>query len=115
MTTTMTTLKPAPSTKVVRGLFAAIVLSLALPAAGAAPPAPTTKPAVAKQRDFLFTYAATVTGLAPGQEARVWLPVPPSNEDQQVAVERKDLPGEAAMTTESKYGNRILSFKAKAT
>src|SRR6266851_6592596 len=35
------------------------------------PEAPA-KPAV-KSRTFLFTYAATVTGLAPDQKARVWL------------------------------------------
>jgi uncharacterized protein (TIGR03000 family) len=37
-----------------------------------------------RSREFLFTYAATVTGLRPGQAARVWVPVPPSNEDQRV-------------------------------
>ena len=37
-----------------------------------------------RAREFLFTYAATVTGLRPGQAARVWVPVPPSNEDQRV-------------------------------
>jgi uncharacterized protein (TIGR03000 family) len=39
-----------------------------------------------RAREFLFTYAATVTGLQPGQAARIWVPVPPSNEDQRVRV-----------------------------
>src|SRR5262249_39450987 len=39
----------------------------------AAEPATTTdKAAAAKQRTFLFTYSGAVTGLAPGEKARVW-------------------------------------------
>src|SRR5262249_1796265 len=48
-------------------------------------PLPDDKGASApRTREFLFTYGATVTGLRPGQTARVWVPVPPSNEDQRV-------------------------------
>jgi len=42
--------------------------------------------ATPRTREFLFTYGATVTGLKPGQTARVWVPVPPSNEDQRVRM-----------------------------
>src|SRR4051812_7775315 len=42
--------------------------------------------AAPRQRDFLFTYTARVTGLKPGQAARIWLPVPPSDATQQVKV-----------------------------
>ena len=41
----------------------------------------------AKSRTFEFTYGATVTGLKPEQEARIWLPVPATNEDQEVKIE----------------------------
>jgi transglutaminase-like putative cysteine protease len=84
-----------------------LVASLAL-AAGAAEPA---KP---RARTFDFTYAATVTGLQPGQTARVWLPVPPSNEDQDVSVLSRDLPAEGRIGRDSVYRNQILYVEAKA-
>src|SRR5262245_1803761 len=59
-------------------LFAAVCLAPAdLVAAGDQPEAP-------RVRTFQFTYAATITGMKPGQDARVWLPVPPSDDDQEV-------------------------------
>lgn len=67
-----------------------------------------------KGREFLFTYQATVTGLRPGQTARVWLPVPPSNEDQDARIVREDLPAQGHVATEPEYGNRILYVEAKA-
>jgi hypothetical protein len=73
--------------------------------AGAADPA-------VKSRTFLFTYAATVTGLRAGQTARVWLPVPPSNEDQDVAIVSKEVPAGARLTRERQYGNHILYVEA---
>ena len=39
-----------------------------------------------KSREFRFSYEATVKGLQKGQPARIWLPVPPSNEEQQVKM-----------------------------
>src|SRR5690348_5454792 len=45
-----------------------------------------------KSREFRFAYQATVTGLAKGQMARIWLPVPPSNEEQQVKIVEQRLP-----------------------
>jgi uncharacterized protein (TIGR03000 family) len=54
---------------------------------GAKKPNPDDKGARApRTREFLFTYGATVTGLKPGQTARIWVPVPPSNEDQRVRM-----------------------------
>jgi transglutaminase-like putative cysteine protease len=81
---------------------------LGLAALAAAEPAP-------KSREFFFTYATSVTGLKPGTRARVWLPVPPSNEDQDVRTVREDLPGEARETREPEYGNRMLYLEATAT
>jgi transglutaminase-like putative cysteine protease len=68
----------------------------------------------AKSREFDFTYAATVTGLKPGQEARVWLPVPPSNKEQQVKIIAKALPAESKIEPEAKHGNKVLYLKARA-
>jgi hypothetical protein len=68
----------------------------------------------AKSRTFLFTYGATVTDLPAGKMARVWLPVPPSSEHQQVEIVSKDLPAEGKLGKESKYGNQMLYVEAKA-
>jgi hypothetical protein len=70
--------------------------------------------AVPKSRDFLFTYESTVTGLKPGETARIWLPVPPSNEDQEVKTVKEDLPAKAEIGKEPKYGNQVLYLEAKA-
>jgi transglutaminase-like putative cysteine protease len=61
-----------------------------------------------KARQFLFTYQATVTGLEPGKSARLWLPVPPTNEEQEAALITKDLPTNFTIGSEPKYGNRML-------
>jgi uncharacterized protein (TIGR03000 family) len=73
-----------------------------------------SKPTAGQSRTFLFTYSATVTGLTPGAKVRIWLPVPPTNEDQEVKIEKQDLPGEAKIDTESEYGNKILYVEGKA-
>jgi len=67
-----------------------------------------------KSRSFLFTYAATVTGLSPGKVTRIWVPVPPSNDEQQVDIVSKDLPAEGKVSREPKFGNQILYVEAKA-
>ncbi len=75
---------------------------------------PKAAPAAAKSRTFRFIYAATVTGLAPDQKARIWLPVPPTNEDQEVRLVAKQLPAEGKIDTEPKFGNQIFYLEAKA-
>jgi transglutaminase-like putative cysteine protease len=72
------------------------------------------KSAAAKSRSFLFTYGATVTGLKPGEPARIWLPVASSSEDQEAKIESKDLPAEGKIGREKQYGNDILYVEAKA-
>jgi transglutaminase-like putative cysteine protease len=67
-----------------------------------------------KSRDFRFTYAGTITGLKPGQKARVWLPVAPSNDDQTVELTTKETPAEPKIGREAIYGNQILYFEAPA-
>lgn len=68
----------------------------------------------ARQRNFLFTYAARITGLQPGQQARIWLPVPSSDADQDVKLVTKELPAEGRLTREPRYGNAVLYFEANA-
>ncbi|HXG12646.1 MAG TPA: transglutaminase-like domain-containing protein [Gemmataceae bacterium] len=67
-----------------------------------------------KMREFFFTYQTTATGLSPGQTARIWLPVPPSNADQDVTIVKQDLPAKGTIRTEPKYGNQVLYLEAKA-
>jgi transglutaminase-like putative cysteine protease len=67
-----------------------------------------------KSRTFLFTYSTHITGLPPGKAARIWLPVPPSNADQEVRIVSRQLPGEAKQTTEEKHGNQMLYLEAPA-
>src|SRR5215218_2071196 len=86
-----------------RSLVALVVL---VPVASAADD-PTT-------RSFKFTYEATVTGLKPGQPARVWVPVPQTSEDQEVLHVAMSLPGEPALNTETKFGNRMFYIAARA-
>src|SRR5215207_7133 len=63
---------------------------------------------------FTFIYEATVTGLKPGQQARIWVPVPQTTEDQEVLHVVMSLPGEPALNTETKFGNRMFYIAARA-
>jgi len=65
-------------------------------------------------RTFKFTYEATVTGLKPGQQARIWVPVPQTSDDQEVLHMAMSLPGEPALNTETKLGNRMFYIAARA-
>src|SRR5262245_14055840 len=76
--------------------------------------APAARAEGPKSREFLFTYQATLTGLKPGQGARVWLPVPPSNAEQEVTVVKEELPAKGELGKEPKYGNRVLYVEAMA-
>ena len=88
-----------------RVLNFSICIPLALLVAAAPPDEP-------KLRTFEFTYAATVTGLKPQETARIWLPVPPDNDEQNVEIVTP-LP-DAKLTTEKFYGNRLYYLEAKA-
>src|SRR3954453_14357196 len=83
----------------------AVYAAAAFAAAGPTPP---------RTREFHFRYQATVTGLKPGEVARVWLPVPPSNADQEVSIVERDLPAAGKFDKEPEYGNRILYVEAAA-
>jgi transglutaminase-like putative cysteine protease len=77
-------------------------------------PASDAKVGAAKTRTFQFTYRTAVAGVPTGQTVRLWLPVPPSDKDQQVQIISKELPGESRLTREPKHGNQILYTEAKA-
>src|SRR5438132_14366554 len=92
------------------------LVGLGLPTAVSSAPEekPSAKASPAKTRTFAFSYSATLTSLDPGKTARIWIPVPPSNEDQEVKIESKDLPGAEQISTEPKYGNQVLYVEGKA-
>ena len=48
-----------------------------------------------------------------GSQVRVWLPVPPSNEQQTVEELESVLPAEGKTAIEPTYGNKILYFETK--
>ncbi|HZN32428.1 MAG TPA: transglutaminase-like domain-containing protein [Pirellulaceae bacterium] len=78
-------------------------------------PAMAAEPASSPhQRQFRLTYAVTVTGLEAGQAARLWMPVPPDNDEQRVQVVEQSLPGASQQAREPKYGNDILYVAAAA-
>jgi len=91
-----------------RSLFIVLPLAVLSAPAAAEPAAPP------KKRTFQFTYAGTITDQKPGQTVRVWLPVPPSNEDQDVAIVTEETPAAARIDREPVYGNRILFFQSLA-
>ncbi len=65
----------------------------------------------ASQRSFDFTYAAKIKELPAGANVRVWIPIPPSNEHQQVKRISSSLPTSlSGIDVESKYANRIHYF-----
>jgi len=82
------------------------VLALALPSCSSTE--------LANSREFTFTYGATITDLAPGALARIWLPLAQSGRYQQITIDGVDVPGEPRYTTESRYGNRLLFTEARA-
>jgi transglutaminase-like putative cysteine protease len=93
---------------------AALALGVVLPAVLVQADEPAARREIPKVRTFLFTYSARVTGLPPGKEARIWLPLPPSNAEQEVKIESKELPGKEEIGTDPTYGNKILYVEGKA-
>jgi transglutaminase-like putative cysteine protease len=92
-------------------LFCAVVaLGLLAPALATA----QGSSAPPRSREFQFTYGATVTKLKPGQMAKVWIPIPPNNEHQQITIVKKSLPGVVKQTREDTYGNEFFYVEAKA-
>ncbi len=65
-------------------------------------------------RTFRFDYGGTLTGLPAGARIRVWLPVPRSNDHQDVTPLPGQLPAAMTSSRDATYGNRILYFEAQA-
>jgi transglutaminase-like putative cysteine protease len=62
---------------------------------------------VIKGRDeFEFLYKATLPQIT--DSARMWIPMPTTNEFQTVVVKSIKAPGQQQILTDSKYGNRVL-------
>ncbi len=104
------------TSRLCRGCLAALIAASTAAASDrqndkAASPA-TTRPAA--DRSFLFTYAATLAGLRPGQSVRVWLPVPPTDDTQSADLVTADLPAPHLVLAEPRFGNRVLSFPLPA-
>jgi len=74
----------------------------------------TTRAKATNSRTFQFVYQTTVTGLKPGQPARIWLPVAPTNQDQTARIVSKSLPAEGKIGREPVYGNEVLFVEARA-
>jgi uncharacterized protein (TIGR03000 family) len=70
----------------------------------------------ARTRSFQFAYEAEITGLTEGKPARVWLPVPSSNDEQDVRIIRTIMPDRAKnrITSEPQDGNQFFYIEAKA-
>ena len=108
-------------------LFASLLLTTigcSRPTANAAPASTESSAVEAPSRDeladaktdkFRFHYDVTITELAPGKMARVWLPVAQSNHDQQVKlVGEISVPGKHELRDETKFGNKLIYFEATA-
>lgn len=91
--------------------FVALGGLLTIAATAADDPAPAPAP---RARLFDFTYEAHLEGLSQGKLVRMWLPVPPSNEDQEVQVKQENLPGKVTRGREMKYGNEMYYLETSA-
>ena len=87
-----------------------------MPAAEAqTPPSATSSVAAGgKTRAFKFTYGAVLQNIKPGKRVKVWLPVAPTNHDQDVKLLQVDVGGEYQETLEKRYGNKLIFFEAVA-
>src|SRR4029077_447126 len=90
------------------------ILALAGQVAEAGGPDDAGKSTAPKTRTFDFGYSSVVTGLSPGKPARIWLPVPPTNEDQQAKIISKDLPGKEQISSEPKFADQMIYVEGKA-
>jgi transglutaminase-like putative cysteine protease len=63
-----------------------------------------------KTRTFQFSYEAAVTGLKPGQAVKVWLPIPPTTDDQKMLDAATYFPAPFEDVTEPGFGNKMYHF-----
>ncbi|MCB9898005.1 MAG: transglutaminase domain-containing protein [Planctomycetes bacterium] len=93
---------------------AALLLGCLLGCASGDASGPAASDASARVRRFEFDYAGAVTGLLPGASVRMWLPVATSDAHQDVELLARDVPGEARLTDEARFGDRLLYVEARA-
>ncbi|MEO2023293.1 MAG: hypothetical protein ABGX05_15840, partial [Pirellulaceae bacterium] len=72
-------------------------------------------PATPRSRQFRLDIGATVKALPRGATLRVWLPVPPSNQNQTVKALTPSLPARGKLSEEPKYGNQVLYFQKEVS
>lgn len=80
-----------------------------------APPADRRAEAPQSGRRFRFTYDVTIQNLPPRAVAQVWVPVAQDTPEQCVEVETIRVPAPHRLTTERRFGNRLLHFEAAAS
>ena len=81
--------------------------------------AASCKPALAqvepkKEREFQFTYGATMKALPDGAKVRVWVPIPASDLHQTAELIQFEGDGQLQQQTGEKYGNAIGYFELTA-
>jgi hypothetical protein len=69
---------------------------------------------VLKSRQFRLSYSVKITGLKPAESAKLWMPVPPNNDEQKVFVAEQNLPRPSQQGREKKYASDILFTEAVA-
>ncbi len=65
-----------------------------------------------KSRTFRFTYAATLSGLPPARNVRIWLPIPPTTAEQDVKLLYHTFPVKADQGADPVYGNKMFSLES---
>ncbi len=70
--------------------------------------------AASSERKFRFFYTATINELPPEAAARIWLPLPPTNHEQTIEIEKIEAPGKVQHTTEPRFRNSLLYLEAQA-
>src|SRR5687768_16566034 len=60
-----------------------------------------------RERKFQLDYSVSISGLKPGEKVQVWLPIPPSSEDQSVEVLPGKFPVMPQTNTETMHGNKM--------
>ena len=76
---------------------------------------PLEKPDL-KPRKFQLNYGAEISGIPEGADVRVWMPIPQSDELQNISTASQNIPGgQLKKTKEPTYGNVIGFFEMKST
>lgn len=69
------------------------------------------KPEPTKNRRFQLSYAGKILDAPAGARVRVWLPMPPSTDEQSVKSLTAKLPAKGEEGVEDRFGNKMLSFE----